>query len=351
MPRQRRNGHSAALAAAPPLAADASRAAMSLTTIVAQVLIVADLNDQERRCLGENDAPVTFAELCLHLNGDADYFSEDGLRRNVETCVDIWKGLDVFDESLVMVTVTLGLSGAVLSDRKFFVGACVSDVCEHLQRIRPTSAGTGCRLKVSERILEHCEELLEVDAESITAVVCETTSAMVRNMPYSWTPNQMFRWLDDQGLAGTYDLVYVPIDLVNMDIRQGSNPGYVFVNFRRRSDAECSFRILDGFDLGSTTGRRQVRDARWQGQSAYTARCRQKLGSGEAHQLLSMQLGVVPCAENGARLSLENWLGVPQLPSLHELAASAADGQTAVFSRYGLASQEWREAVFARFAE
>jgi hypothetical protein len=55
---------------------------------------------------------------------------------------------------------------------------------------------------------------------------------------------------------------------------------------------------------------------------------------------------------SGARMSIETWLDVPQLASLHEVASlAAADQACPLINRDGWASQQWRETVFLRFLE
>merc|ERR1712194_354231 len=127
---------------------------------------------------------------------------------------------------------------------------------------------------------------------------------------------------------GLYDVVYVPIDLSKMDLLREANQGYYFVNFVEDSYAKRCFRALDGVHAGGGCGTfTEVSYARWQGKAACVARCLQKLESGQAHQELSMRLGVVPFSSGGVRISIEAWLDVPQLPSLHEVACRAAIDQ------------------------
>lgn len=359
MPRRRRREPLAGYIATPgfvvaanPEARDGSMDSLS------ERLVHPDVDPQEKR-FGLLDVPVTFAEFFLQFfEIDLQDVTEgdlESLLELVDDLVGLWKQREIFDESVVENAVTICLvSGAVVADRRFVPGARVVDVCEHLQQIRPTGAGTGYRLVVSGCTLADSELLPETNSETVTAVVTDfaKTSIMVRNVPYDWGPNQMCQWMDSKGLAGTYDLLYVPIDLSKMDLERGGNQGYYFVNFVEDSDAIRSFHILDGFTLEGARHYTEVSYARWQGRSAYVARCLQKLESGEPHQVLSMLLGAVPFSYSGARMSIEAWLDVPQLPSLHELASLAAADQTCLLvNRGGWASQQWRETVFLRFVQ
>mmetsp|Transcript_46659 Transcript_46659/g.129863 ORF Transcript_46659/g.129863 Transcript_46659/m.129863 type:complete len:356 (+) Transcript_46659:96-1163(+) len=354
MPRRRRRKPYAGDVAIPSLAAPAGTEARDRSLeILSQRLVHPDVDPLEKR-FGLHDKPVTFAEFCLELlqiddlhdliEGDLEYLLEDH--------IGLWRELDIFDEAAIDAAVPIRLaSGAVVRDRHFASGTEVSDVCERLQQIRPTGAETRYRLVVSGCTLADSELLPEANTETITAVVtdCTKTSVMVRNVPSDWGPNQLCRWMNSRGLAGLYDVVYVPIDLSQMDLSHEANPGYVFVNFVEDSYAERAFRILEGFPTRGTGRYIHVSYARWQGKAAYVARCLQKLESGQAHQELSMRLGVVPFSSSGDRISVEAWLDVPQLPSLHEVASRAASEPCRLFSRYGWESQEWRERVFLRF--
>jgi len=49
---------------------------------------------------------------------------------------------------------------------------------------------------------------------------------MLRNLPNNYTRDMFLSLLDEQGLSGLYDFVYLP-----MDFCRDANLGYAFVNF------------------------------------------------------------------------------------------------------------------------
>lgn len=249
----------------------------------------------------------------------------------------------------VSVTVTL-LSGASLADPSFYVGAKVGDVCRRLQEIRPIGGESEYRLVVGACALEQFDEIAEQHVGGLTAVavVSQRTSVIIKNVPYDWTPTQMCLWLNSCGLADMFDLIYVPIDLTKIDLQGGSNLGYFFVNFRCEDDARQSLRRLRDIPL-LPSRETWASYADWQGQSVYLARCKQKLSSGEAHQLMGLRLGVAAFHDSGALLPLEDWLGVSDLPSLHDIGIAIAAKPCAVLRGPNWASSSWRDAVFARF--
>jgi len=67
------------------------------------------------------------------------------------------------------------------------------------------------------------------------------TTVMIRNVPNRCSQRALMKELDNIGLSGTFDFVYVPLDL-----RRLSNVGYAFVNFLNSSDACRCARLLQG---------------------------------------------------------------------------------------------------------
>merc|ERR1712113_189227 len=65
---------------------------------------------------------------------------------------------------------------------------------------------------------------------------------MLRNLPDNFTRSHLVDLLEDEGLEGSYDLVYVPMDFNNKCCL-----GYAFVNFLTACDALRSWATFDGF--------------------------------------------------------------------------------------------------------
>jgi hypothetical protein len=71
----------------------------------------------------------------------------------------------------------------------------------------------------------------------------ECTTLMLRNIPNDYTRELFLALLDSNGLAGTYNFVYLPIDFKRM-----SSLGYGFVNFVSHAEAELARVRLEGFN-------------------------------------------------------------------------------------------------------
>jgi len=76
--------------------------------------------------------------------------------------------------------------------------------------------------------------------ENLQAQWCEragsgtpVTTMMLRNIPNKYTQNTLLQEIDDEGMAGSYDFFYLP-----MDVHNRSNVGYAFINFVTAQDAE-----------------------------------------------------------------------------------------------------------------
>eukprot|EP00400_MALV-I_sp_L67-5_P000356 gene356-710_t len=68
------------------------------------------------------------------------------------------------------------------------------------------------------------------------------TTLMLRNIPNRFHPKNLFDELDKMGLKHKYDFFYLPMDLKNE-----SNVGYAFVNFRKPRDAARCRANFEGY--------------------------------------------------------------------------------------------------------
>jgi len=66
-----------------------------------------------------------------------------------------------------------------------------------------------------------------------------TTTLMIRNVPNRYSQRDLITELKSLGFGGTFDFLYVPLDLGTM-----SNVGYAFVNFTHSSSAEKCMEAL-----------------------------------------------------------------------------------------------------------
>mmetsp|Transcript_67348 Transcript_67348/g.206259 ORF Transcript_67348/g.206259 Transcript_67348/m.206259 type:complete len:250 (-) Transcript_67348:318-1067(-) len=74
------------------------------------------------------------------------------------------------------------------------------------------------------------------------------TTLMMRNLPNNYTRDMLVRLLDDEGFAGCYDFVYLPVDFA-----RGCGLGYAFVNL---VDPSLVARFKSCFDSYSKWGLR-----------------------------------------------------------------------------------------------
>lgn len=70
---------------------------------------------------------------------------------------------------------------------------------------------------------------------------CKTT-VMLRNLPNNYTRDMLLELLDERGMEGRYDFVYLPCDFY-----RDANLGYAFVNLVDRQAVDLVWKIFDGF--------------------------------------------------------------------------------------------------------
>jgi len=68
------------------------------------------------------------------------------------------------------------------------------------------------------------------------------TTVMLRNLPSGYMRSSVVELLEDEGLDGSFDFVYLPMDFGN-----NCCLGYAFVNFLSAADALRCWRIFEGF--------------------------------------------------------------------------------------------------------
>lgn len=85
----------------------------------------------------------------------------------------------------------------------------------------------------------------------------ERTTLMLRNLPNDYSRSMLLSLLDEQGFAGKYDFVYLPIDFAS-----GAGVGYAFINMVSHQDAE-HFRVhFTGFTSWAFPSRK-VSEVAW----------------------------------------------------------------------------------------
>jgi hypothetical protein len=68
------------------------------------------------------------------------------------------------------------------------------------------------------------------------------TSVMLRNLPNSYTRQLLMKLLDDEGFAGKYDFVYLPIDF-----KTRLSLAYAFINLVNAEEAKRFWKHFNGF--------------------------------------------------------------------------------------------------------
>merc|ERR1712048_208713 len=68
------------------------------------------------------------------------------------------------------------------------------------------------------------------------------TTVMMRNIPGVYTRANLLELLDQQGFRGSYDLLYLPVD-----IQTELNHGYAFINFKTTENVERFWAHFTGF--------------------------------------------------------------------------------------------------------
>lgn len=105
----------------------------------------------------------------------------------------------------------------------------------------PARSPAQCKSKVAAQKLKVAAEKV---AAQHSANGCDIrTTLIVRNLPVGCTHNELHRILDEVGLAGLYNFIYIPFDFKKSALLR-----YGFVNFEQHEHAVKAMAVLDGFD-------------------------------------------------------------------------------------------------------
>jgi len=80
--------------------------------------------------------------------------------------------------------------------------------------------------------------------EANVGPIPEKTTVMLRNVPYNCSRDSVVKMMDEAGLCGLYNFIYLPIDF-----RSRSGFGYAFINMVSCEAAEKFFRQFNGFSV------------------------------------------------------------------------------------------------------
>lgn len=108
-------------------------------------------------------------------------------------------------------------------------------------------------------------------ANDVVVEEAEAVSLMFRNLPLDLTRDMFVSMVDNEGFAGQYDFIYLPLDF-----KTGANLGYAFVNLLTHHDARHMQQHFYGFCRWSARSAKKC-EASWsstQGLTAYINRYR-----------------------------------------------------------------------------
>jgi len=95
----------------------------------------------------------------------------------------------------------------------------------------------------------------KIDGDALS--VPEKTTVMLRNVPYNCSRDSVVQMMDDAGLSGLYNFIYLPIDF-----RSKSGFGYAFINMVSNAAPEKLFIQLNGFSEWPTKSQK-VAEVTW----------------------------------------------------------------------------------------
>jgi hypothetical protein len=92
------------------------------------------------------------------------------------------------------------------------------------------------------QVLSSDDDVAENNVSKSALPSATRTSVMMRNIPNDLTRDMLVALLDEQGFAGDYNLVYLP-----MDFQTHFSLGYAFINFFTKDGAERLYNHFVGF--------------------------------------------------------------------------------------------------------
>lgn len=99
----------------------------------------------------------------------------------------------------------------------------------------------------------------QVDSDDEILEICDDEeqkkTVVMRNIPNQYTRDMLLELIDQNGFAGSYSLVYLP-----MDFATGMAVGYAFINFIEHNDAVRFQDTFQGFKLGISRKLQGVRN-------------------------------------------------------------------------------------------
>jgi len=94
-------------------------------------------------------------------------------------------------------------------------------------------------------------------ADALPLAANERTTLMLRNIPNDYTRTMLTSLLNEEGFAGRYNFLYLPIDF-----HSGAGIGYAFVNLISNAEAERFLQHFSGFSAWSIPSRK-VAEVAW----------------------------------------------------------------------------------------
>lgn len=189
----------------------------------------------------------------------------------------------------------------------------------HRQKQKPQ---TNCRQQRSQQMPAAHEAGEPRDSKAKT--VCsdqpmhQWTTVMLRNLPNNYTRAMVLRMLDDEGFAGMYNFLYLPIDF-----KTQACLGYAFVNLVDPSQVVNFWSKFSGFSSWVLPSKK-VCSVGWsgphQGLEAHMERYR---SSPVMHPSVPDECKPV-IFEQGVRLPFPGPLKAPRLPRVRDWPAAAA---------------------------
>lgn len=112
---------------------------------------------------------------------------------------------------------------------------------------------------LAARAKELREAVRQSQSGSAKAKITENTTLILKNLPVGCTQEGLRKILDELGLAGLYDFIYVPFDFKKLVALR-----YGYVNFEQHADAVKAMAILDGYS-GWVVGSEKPCEVEWSG--------------------------------------------------------------------------------------